>query len=71
MSWKRAAAFAVIPWALFVALLVPYQIWDGMAEHYGWADFTRRMISVAVIFYCACTFALRSRGRAEPNNQIG
>jgi hypothetical protein len=61
MSWRRAATLAAIPWALFLAVLIPYQIWDGMPEHYGWASFTVRMIVIAVVFYCGCTYALRHR----------
>ncbi|KTE22733.1 hypothetical protein ATE67_02050 [Sphingopyxis sp. H050] len=63
MSWSRAATLALVPWALFLGALVPYQIWNGMADHYGWADFAKRMISIAVILYCSFTIALRMRGR--------
>jgi len=63
VSWSRAAALALIPWALFLVLLVPYLTWDGMLDHYGWMNFTKRMISVAVTLYCAFAVALRMRGR--------
>ncbi len=63
MSWRRAAVLAAIPWALILAVLVPHQIWDGMAERYGWTSFTIRMISIAAFLYCAFTVALWSRER--------
>jgi hypothetical protein len=68
MSLGRAAALAVIPWVIVLAIIAAYHVWTGMPGEYGWPNFLQRMAWVAVILYGAFTWAFHesmphTRGR--------
>lgn len=58
MKVGRAAALALIPWGLMMALMLFCIRPDGIAGDGSWTNYVWRMSHIALILYVAFTWAL-------------